>query len=535
MKSSRQSQFSRTPTPQIQRSVFNRDHAYKSTFNSGFLIPFFVDEILPGDTMSFRASMFARLSTFVFPIMDNLHLDTHYFFVPNRLVWDNFEKFLGSQDNPDDSTDFVIPQLGHVEDTMSFDTNSIFDYMGLPVGVEFPFPDAGLAPNALPLRAYNLIYNEWFRDQDLQDSVDVLTDDGPDPYLDYNLLRRGKRHDYFTSARPWPQKGPDVMIPLGELPVIGNGDRLGLTDGTSSLSVGIENGSSQTRVGTSALPLGSAFTATPVSGTVAWGVSQNPAFSGLVVDPTAYGTINMLREAAAIQQYLERAATGGTRYVEWLWAQFKVISPDFRLQRPEYLGGGSQRVGVSSVPQTSETASTPQGNLSAYAKVGASSGFNKSFVEHGYVIGLVSVRADLSYQQQLHKMWTRRTKFDFYVPVLANLGEQAVLKHEMLFSGTSLDTEVFGYQERWSEYKYRPSMVTGLFRSVAAGTLDSWHLALDFGTTPPPLGADFILDNPPVDRVVAVTSEPQILFDSFIQIRHARAMPVFSIPGLNRF
>lgn len=506
--------FSQIPRADIQRSNFNRSHGYKTTFNSGYLVPFYIDEVLPGDTFNLKATLFGRLATPVVPFMDNLYLETFFFFVPNRLVWDNWQKFNGEQENPGDSTDFLIPTLA----ANTWQVGSIADYFGIPTGVNL----SGI--NALPFRAYNLIFNEWFRDENLQDSLVVNKGDGPDPVANYNLVRRGKRHDYFTSCLPWPQKGPGVEINLGATATL---------EGTLSAPV-VPNFSSSD-AGNVYVRSGQWVTDGGGWPTFSPSFSVDMATSGVVANlsnATAI-TINSLRQAFQLQRLYERDARGGTRYTEILRAHFGVISPDARLQRPEYLGGSSTRININPVEQTSSTNdTTPQGNLAAYGVLGDKvNGFTKSFVEHGYIIGLVNVRADLTYQQGLNRMWSRQTRFDFYWPALAHLGEQAVLNKEIYAQGNASDNEVFGYQERWAEYRYYPSQITGQMRSTYAQSLDVWHLAQEFSTLPQ-LNSEFIQDNPPLERVLAVTTEPQILLDCFFSLNCVRPMPVYSVPGL---
>jgi hypothetical protein len=518
MKSSNQHLFSQIPRADIQRSSFNRSHGYKTTLDSGYLVPFFVDEVLPGDTFNLKATLFGRLTTPVVPFMDNMYLETFFFFVPNRLVWDNWQKFNGEQKNPGDSTDFLIPTL----EAGKHEVGSIADYFGIPTGVSLD------KINALPFRAYNLIYNEWFRDENLQDSLEVPTGDGPDPINKYNLVRRGKRHDYFTSCLPWPQKGPGVELPLGSTANL-NGT-LSVPGGSYTLNVN-NNGNSLSHNPNWTWQNGSSVNPTITVPTNRIDMSK----SGVTVDLSSATaiTINSLRQAFQLQKLYERDARGGTRYTEILRAHFGVISPDARLQRPEYLGGSSTRININPVQQTSATDTTsPQGNLAAYGVLGDKvNGFMKSFVEHGYIIGLVNVRADLTYQQGLNRMWSRQTRFDYYWPALAHLGEQAVLNKEIYAQGTSEDDEVFGYQERWAEYRYFPSQITGKFRSTYAQSLDVWHLAQEFAELPK-LNSEFIMDNPPVARVLAVQSEPQILLDCYFSLSCVRPMPIYSVPGL---
>jgi len=508
--------FSQVPKAEIPRSSFDRSHGYKTTFDAGLLVPFFVDEALPGDTFNLKMTGFSRLATPIFPIMDNMYMETHYFSVPIRLVWDNWQKFNGEQRNPTDSTDFVIPQL--VAPAGGYTIGSISDYMGLPTGV------AGITHSALWHRAYNLIWNEWFRDQNMQNSLPVNTGDGPDNQADYVLQRRGKRHDYFTSCLPWPQKGPGVQIPLGTSAPI----RTDAPTGPGTGDISVLSGNSYYKLAADASSNDRVFRSSSSLGT-----EGNRLYADLSQATAA--TINSLRQAFQIQKIYERDARGGTRYTELIRSHFGVTSPDARLQRPEFLGGGSTPINVSPVPQTSATqgTDTPQGNLAAIGTgLLTDHGFTASFTEHCLLIGIVSVRADLTYQQGLNRMWSRRTRFDFYWPALSHIGEQAVLQKEIFADGnTTNDNKVFGYQERYAEYRYKPSQITGLFRSTAPTPLDAWHLAQKF-TTAPVLNSAFIQEDPPIDRVIAVPSEPHFLFDSFIQMRCARPMPVYGVPGL---
>lgn len=564
--------FSQIPNSPIQRSVFDRSHDYKTTLDSGYLIPFFVDEVLPGDTFKLRVNAFVRMNTLIAPFMDNVFLDTFFFFVPTRLVWDNWQRFCGEQKNPGDSTDFLIPSLSG---TNTFTNGSIFDYMGLPTGVALD--PANTPINALPFRAYNLIYNEWFRDENLIDSIPVLTTDGPDPVSNYTLRKRAKRHDYFTSALPWPQKGPSVDVGLtGNAPIVGFGpgstwNLSSSSDSSTNTSWALHSGSSQppaSSTGISYKPLQSGrvpllalpntegpylgfesqstekvyYPLTDLSGSNDTGSyyfngAQLQTSSGVAPYADLSGvsaiTINDLRQAFQIQKFYEKWARGGSRYTETLRVMFNVISPDARLQRPEYLGGTHSRVNVVPTAQTSSTDSvSPQSNLSAFGVLGDSAhGFNKSFVEHGYVIGLVCLRADITYQQGLNRMWSRRQLFDFYWPTLAHLGEQVVYNKEIYAQGTADDNGVFGYQERYAEYRYKPSMITGKLRSTDAQTLDVWHLAQKFETLPK-LNQDFIEENPPINRVIAVQNEPQFFADFWFDLKTSRPMPVYSVPGL---
>jgi len=514
--SARQHQFSEVPHADIQRSTFDRSHGLKTTFNAGQLVPIYVDEALPGDTFSCNLTAFSRLATPIHPTMDNAFMDTHFFAVPVRLVWDDFEEFMGEtktyqaagSSRLDGTPDFTV--AAPIPPTITAGgsgeaEHSLSDYFGIPTKV------AGLEFSALWHRAYTLVWNDWFRDENLQAPKTLLTTSGADATT-YNLLNRGKKHDYFTSALPWPQKGADVTIPLGTTaPVV--------VTGTTSEPVTYFDGGN-TNVG---------FLGT---GTVAETLKINADLT----EATA-ATINQLRLAFATQKFLEIQARGGSRYIEVIKNHFQVTSPDARLQRPEYIGGGSSPVNISPVAQTSSTDSvTPQGNLSAIGTTVLSGhSFTKSFTEHTIVIGLVSVRTDLTYQQGLNRMFSRETIYDYYWPTLSTIGEQAVKNKEIYAQGSAVDETTFGFQERYAEYRYKPSSVTGKFRSNATGTLESWHYAQEYASLPL-LGDSWIqVTDTNVQRTLAVATEPQFIFDSLFKLRCTRPMPVNSIPGGTHF
>ena len=524
--------FSQVPSVVRPRSTFDRSRYYKSAFNAGMLIPFFLDDVLPGDTFTLSTTAFARLSTLVTPFMDNLYLDFQFFFVPNRLVWENWQRFCGEQDNPDDSTDFLVPQIELTN--VSTQVGSLADYFGLPVG-------KSMHVSALPFRAYNLIWNEFYRDENLQNSLEVNLDDGPDIATDYDLRPRGKRKsDPFTSALPWPQKGPGVELPIGGYAPVGivNENTFYPAGGgyaTSATNLSIPGSSvssttaTQVNTGLTFLNKGTSTATIPYSN---FGGRLSLPLMADLTQSTAI-TINALREAFQIQKWYEQLARGGSRYVELVLSMFGVHTGDARLQRPEYLGGGSTPIQVHSVVQASATDSvSPQGNLAGYGIAAANGiGFSKSFVEHGLIIGLCSVRGDYGYQQGIDRMWSRRTKFDFYWPAFAHLGEVPVLNKEIFYQGTDADDQAFAYQERWYEYRYGVNKITGKLRSGIDGSLDVWHLAQYFSSLPT-LNDTFIRENPPVNRVLAVQDEPQFIFDSVIRCRCSRVMPVYSTPGL---
>lgn len=517
----RSHKFSQIPSVSVPRSTFDRSHNLKTTFDAGYLIPILCDEALPGDTFQLNMTTYARLATPIFPVLDNMVLTSFFFAVPYRLIYDDWDKFNGAQDNPGDLAgdgEFLLPIFNQPGGTYAVGT--LHDYLGLPTDI----PDQ--VHHTLFHRAYNLIWNEWFRAEDLQDSVVVDRDEGPDTKADYVLLRRGKRHDYFTACQPFVQKGAPVSIPLGTTaPVIS--DTTGDGEPTFTLN------SSPFKLASDVASNSAFWDGTPgASDDAAW---ADPKLVADLTNATA-ATVNELRTAFAIQKVLERDSRSGTRLTESIRAHWGVSSPDARLQRPEYLGGHQQVINITPVPQTSSTTGSKNlGDLAGYGtSIGGGHGFVQSFTEHCIILGMVQVRADLTYQQGLDRMFSRSTRFDHYLPAFATLGEQAVLNKEIYSQGSgdaAADAATFGYQERWAEYRHKPSRITGEFRSTYSLNIDEWHLAEEFLDLPV-LGDAFIQDDPPVMRVIATQTEPHFLLDAFFQYKCTRPMPTYSVPGM---
>ncbi len=514
-----------TKTADIPRSSFDLSHGLKTTINASDLVPILSLEILPGDTINCRAALFGRMATPQKPLLENLYLETFFFFTPTRQVWPSFIKMMGEQEAPGDSIDFSVPTLAGTDAADAVTEGQIFDYYGIPLGTIF---DSVLI-NCLPFRCYNKIWDFWFRDENLMLPPQINEGDGTSPRVNYSIKQRRKRRDYITAGLPFPQKGPDVTVSLGDRAQV-MAQTIGGTDPAAGDTVSVE-------LGTTGIyhQLDSDLSVVDISATTVAG----PVLYANLADATGI-SINDLRESIQIQRLLERDARGGTRYPEILRSHFQVSDPGLLVhQRPLFLGGGRSQININPVQQTQRTdqadvaGDTPQGNLAAYATVsGTGHGFTSSFTEHGYITGLVNVRADLTYQQGIERYWSRQTRFDFYWPALSHLGEQAVKNKEVFVSNAAaIDDATFAYMPRYDEYRFKQSQITGLMRSDAVASLDVWHLAQDFAALPA-LNEAFITDAVPMDRVLAVPSEPDFLLDVYFKIKAARPLPLYGTPGL---
>lgn len=543
-----ESHFSLLPKVDISRSRFDRSSSLKTSFNVGDLIPFYVDEVLPGDTFNVKTSKVVRMQSLITPVMDNIYLDTYFFFVPNRLVWEHWREMNGENTKSAwlQQVEYEVPQLTAPEG--GWEVGTLADYFGLPTGV------ANISVNAMPFRAYGLICNEWFRDENLSDPLNIPVDDATvagvntgnyitDVVKGGLPFKAAKYHDYFTSCLPAPQKGPDVQIPVAtsaNLPVV----PLTQTVDSSLITNQPYTASFVNGTPSSGSYAGLSFDDTGVQreGKAAvGGTSKLPIINNLWAIGSAGGvaqaaTINQLRLAFQIQKLYERDARGGTRYIEILKSHFGVTSPDARLQRPEYLGGNRIPININQIVQQSQTTDqSPQGNpVGLSLTTDTHSDFTKSFVEHGFVIGVMVARYDHTYQQGIERFWSRKTRFDYYWPVFANIGEQAVLNQEIYAQGNEKDKEAFGYQEAWADYRYKPSRVTGEMRSQYVQSLDVWHLADDYNSLPSLSDSWIREDSSNVNRVLAVSEQNanQLFADIYIQNRATRPLPMYSIPGL---
>ncbi len=518
-----QHSFATVTVAKIPRSSFNRSSGLKTTFDADFLVPIYLDEVLPNDTFNMNCSAVIRLnSPTLHPLMDNMTCDVHWFFCPTRFLWPNWEKMHGAQEDPGDTIAYTTPILAN---NVLLTEHDIWDYMGLPNTTV-----AKVDINALPLRAYNKIWADWYRDENLQDSPALNTGNGPDAAADYTLLKRGKRYDYFTSALPSLQKGTAVSLPLGDTILDvqsagGNADTLGYYDSTAGDHV---------RMPAAGVWLeGSADTTTAEANKFYVDIADS-------IGPT----LNDFRISIATQRLLERDARSGTRYREHLLSHFGADNSDLRLMRPEFLGGGSVPLQINAVPNTSarKAADSPTvkdvfpAGLTGYGMVTGSNGFTRTFKEWGYILGLASVRSDLTYSQGLDKLWTRSTRYDYAYPILAGIGEQSVKDMEIYYmTADGFNEDIWGYQPRYEEYRFKNSRLTGLMNVDAAGTLSSWHLSEDFSARPS-LSAAFIVGNTatPLDRAIQIPAEPHFNADFYFKLICARPLPLNGIPGLTR-
>lgn len=538
--------FAMNPRADVPRSVFGMNHGLKTAFSFSNLIPILVEEVLPGDTWKCRITTAARTAVPIVPVQDNWHLEFFTFFVPMRLVWTNARKFWGEQDNPADSISYTIPQ--HTCTAGGQAINTLEDYMGLPVAGQIAGANV-ISVNALPFRAYELIYNQWFRDENLQNSSVISLGDGPDGAASYALRKRGKRFDYITQALPWPQKGNTaISVPLGTSATVRTQAGTALVSGAQpgiqwkDAAAGAAPAVNQMLMVTNAAINNPNMEYSTTAATAGAGDFLYPANLYADLTTASSATINQLRQSITLQQYLEKDARGGTRYTEFVYNHFGVRSPDARLQRAEFIGGGHADILTTAIPQTSATCltggSTPAGNLAASGHVQGRTGFTYSATEHGYILTLVSARAVLTYQQGLRSMWSKSTRYDYPVPLLAGLGEQALLNRELYMDGSANDTAVFGYVPRYDEYRHIPSRITGLYRSTSAGTIDYWHSSQRFSALPT-LNSTFITDSSDVTvqrnfTAGAATANQQILADFAFDCNVTRALPAYGVPGLTR-
>lgn len=539
------------------RTRFNRDQTILTTFDAGKLIPFYVDEVLPGDTFSVDTAAIVRMSTPKYPVMDDSFIDFYYFFCPNRILWDNFKYFMGEvEDTPwMPAKAYSVPQI-EINGTNAEpapNERSILDYMGVPTKVKKPF-----SINALPIRAYIKIWNEFFRDENVDNAAVLKTDDADvnyefrdensiqeaenNAYKGGNLLPVNKFHDYFTSCLPYPQRGPDVTMPTeGSAPIRSYIDtkrtKLAESYGTNNSRTSswlyedfIQEGPDGDTLRSTGAEAGKSYWTGNTPGT---GENGQVTYLGADLSSATAATINQLRQAISVQQYYEALARGGSRYREQVQALWNVVISDKTVQVPEYLGGGRYHVNINQIVQTAENDKAPLGETGAMSVTPINeSSFTKSFEEHGFVIGVCCVRHNRSYQQGLERFWSREDRLDYYVPQFANIGEQPVKKKEIMLTGDATDNETFGYQEAWADYRMKPNRVSGLMRSNATGTLDFWHYGDNYSTVPT-LSQEWMAEGKAeIARTLIVQDEPQFFGAIRVANKTTRRMPLYSVPGL---